>query len=138
MESSLREASNVLSGEPSQVLSEETGQISDETREVENPSMAKKRSKKHTIWQYFEKCADNKLMTMCTVCGKKYQHSNNTSNLAKVLKVVANKDLGRQRKWILTHQHCTMCLPHAKSRFSTNHVHRSNQQIQKSSLNGCG
>ena len=34
-------------------------------------------------------------------------------------KVVANKDLGRQRKWILTHQHCTTCLPHAKSRFST-------------------
>ena len=34
-------------------------------------------------------------------------------------KVVANKDLGRQRKWILIHQHCTTCLPHAKSRFST-------------------
>ena len=26
-------------------------------------------------------------------------------------KVVANKDFGRQRKWILTHQHCTTCLP---------------------------
>ena len=35
------------------------------------------------------------------------------------IKVVANKDLGCQRKWILTHQHCTTCLPHAKSRFST-------------------
>ena len=53
MESSLGEASNVLSEEPSQVLSEETGQISDETREVdENPFTTKKRSKKHTspVW----------------------------------------------------------------------------------------
>ena len=36
-----------------------------------------------------------------------------------VIKVVPNKDFGRQRKWILTHQHCTKCVPHAKSRFST-------------------
>ena len=42
-----------------------------------------------------------------------------TSNMISYnIKVVANKDLGRQQKWILTHQHCT-CLPHAKSRFST-------------------
>ena len=26
------------------------------------------------------------------------------------LKVVANKDLGHQQQWILTHQHCTTCL----------------------------
>ena len=88
MESSLGEASNVLSEEPSQVLSEETGQISDETRGVdENSSMAKKRLKKHTcpVWQNIEKCADNDHLAMCTVCDKKYQHSNNTSNQAKVL-----------------------------------------------------
>ena len=40
------------------------------------------------------------------------------SEVMKLIKVVANNDLGRQRKWILTRQHCT-CLPHAKSRFST-------------------
>ena len=40
-------------------------------------------------------------------------------NQFKAIKVVANKDLGRQRKWILTHEHCKTCLPHAKSRFST-------------------
>ena len=34
------------------------------------------------------------------------------------VKVVANKDFGCQQKWILTHLHCTTCLPHAKSRFS--------------------
>ena len=33
------------------------------------------------------------------------------------IKVVANNDFGCQQKWILTHQHCTTCLPHAKSRF---------------------
>ena len=41
------------------------------------------------------------------------------TQLTHAFKVVANKDLGRQQKWILTHQHCTTCLPHAKSRFST-------------------
>ena len=38
--------------------------------------------------------------------------------LINILKVVANKDFGHQQKSVLTHQHCTTCLPYAKSRFS--------------------
>ena len=45
---------------------------------------SRKRTRKvvSPIWSCFEKCEDN--FARCLICGSKYQHSNNTSNLAKV------------------------------------------------------
>ena len=52
------------------------------------PSASKRASKKYTspIWNYFEKVQDQPNFASCLICGLKYQHSSNTSNLAKVSK----------------------------------------------------
>ena len=47
---------------------------------------SRKRAKKYTspVWNYYEKI--DAQFACCVICGAKYQHSNNTSNLAKVRK----------------------------------------------------
>ena len=55
-----------------------------ETEAAENSTeTVRKRKRSSPIWAYFKKCEDT--FAECLVCGAKYQHSNNTSNLAKVL-----------------------------------------------------
>ena len=48
-------------------------------------STSQKRKKKYTspVWNFFEKNDDQ--FASCIICDTKYQHSNNTSNLDKVL-----------------------------------------------------
>ena len=50
------------------------------------PSGIRKRSRKaiSAVWNYFERCENDITFARCLVCSAKYQHSNNTSNLAKV------------------------------------------------------
>ena len=75
-------------GEFLQTSSDETSQTT-EASDAELPRPpGRKRSKKYTspVWQYFDKCDDQ--FAICTVCGDKYQHSNNTSNLAKVHRII--------------------------------------------------
>lgn len=50
----------------------------------------RKRPKKQTspIWTYFEKCEDEPNFARCIICGSKYQHSSNTSNLGKVILIL--------------------------------------------------
>ena len=49
-------------------------------------SLAHKRSNKATspVWNYFQRCNSDGAYARWLVCNAKYQHSNNTSNLAKV------------------------------------------------------
>ena len=49
-------------------------------------TITRKRTKKYTspVWNYFEKCDSEPGFASCLLCGMKYQHSNNTSNLSKV------------------------------------------------------
>jgi hypothetical protein len=55
--------------------------------ECASATTSKRYSKKQTspIWNYFEKCVDKPNFAKCIVCGMNYQHSNNTSNLSKVV-----------------------------------------------------
>ena len=67
---------------------QEAMEFAGEPSQATATNVQKKRSKKYTspVWQYFEKCLDGQF-ALCTVCGEKYQHSNNTSNLAKVYEI---------------------------------------------------
>ena len=53
------------------------------THETTVTTQNRSRKVKSAIWTYFEKCEDSGF-ARCLICGSKYQHSNNTSNLAKV------------------------------------------------------
>ena len=61
----------------------------DETASVSNTSI-NKRSRKAVspVWTYFEKLDDGSGLARCLKCGTNYQHSNNTSNLAKVFIII--------------------------------------------------
>ena len=50
-------------------------------------SVVRKRDNKKQsspIWNYFEKCKNQPNFARWIICGSKYQHSSNTSNIAKV------------------------------------------------------
>ena len=55
-----------------------------ESSQDSQPSRKRSRKIISPIWSYFEKL-DKDAFARCLVCGSKYQKSNNTSNLAKVI-----------------------------------------------------
>ena len=72
---------------PSATIVSETSTSGASTSEAStSATTSRKRAKKYTspVWNYFEK--SDAQFACCVICCAKYQHSNNTSNLAKVRK----------------------------------------------------
>ena len=66
------------------ILSNENLEI-DPVDESSAPSTSRKRSRyRSPIWNYFTLDSSSPSKAICSICGSKYQHSNNTSNLVKV------------------------------------------------------
>ena len=64
----------------------ETSQTAQTESEMAQPSRKRSRKVVSPILNFFEKSED--AFARCLVCGSRYQHSNNTSNLAKVMKII--------------------------------------------------